>query len=1001
MDKNSALFPSRPNVTPTIYAYSDSNPQYSGLLKVGYTEREPELRIAEQYEAHPIKTWKLEWTNTAMRPDGSVFMDHELHAWLKKHKYQNIGGEWFACTIDDIKRAYIAVRDETDNASGRTESFGMRPEQKEAVNKTKSYFENFDYTDSDRRAKFLWNCKMRFGKTFATYELAKAMNLKRILVLTFKPAVESAWHDDLVSHVDFEGWQFISRDTILSQTLTYEMADKSRPIVCFGSFQDFLQRDSSGSIKTRNKWVHEEDWDLVVFDEYHYGAWRDKAKHLFDKGDQEEAEYNEDPEAIARNDMDSYDETWLPITTKRYLFLSGTPFRALNDGEFLEDQIYSWTYSDEQRAKNNWRGDNNPYAALPQVVMMVYQLPPEIENVAKEGEFNEFNLNEFFKSDKKGRDAQFIHKEYVQKWLDLIRGQYLPAAVDDLKLGKGKPKMPFSDVDLLGSLQHTLWFLPDVASCYAMKNLLMERQNSFYHDYNVVVCAGNEAGMGASARNPVDAAMAPDPLEKKSITLTCGKLTTGVTVKPWGGIFMLRNLKSPETYFQAAFRVQSPWTIKSDEVDDSGKQKNIILKKECYVFDFALNRSLQQLAEYGRKLDVKESNPEKKLAELMAFLPALAYKDGVMVQLNAESVLEMTVSGTTATLLARRWENALLVNVDNDVLNRLLGDQAAMDALSNIEGFRNLNNDIQTIINKSNSVKDKKKRSEKLTPSEKRELTEEEKEYRTKRKEIQQKLLKFAARIPVFMYLTDYRENSLQDVIRKLEPKLFKKVTGLETKDFDLLLSLGLFNEPRMNDAVYGFRRYEEGSLDYSGINRHIGEGIGGFAGALSRDDYERMFNKQQESVHTTGDIQYAVATVKTSLKDDDLHNTTPKNRQPKPKYADAESLDSWEADMRRLAASKPINKSGISIGADIVAEVPTNTSNVTIKPSAVGKNKDRAASFDPSSVTLGGTVYHKAFGAGKVTKMGEKKISVYFSSVGKTKDFLYPSAFKQGYLNL
>lgn len=251
-----------------------------------------------------------------------------------------------------------------------------------------------------------------------------------------------------------------------------------------------------------------------------------------------------------------------------YLYLSGTPFRALNSGEFIEDQIYNWTYSDEQRAKENWQGDGNPYAALPRMVMMTYRIPDSIRQIAMQGEFNEFDLNVFFSAKGKGTDARFVYENEVQKWLDLIRGAYLETSVDDLKLGAKKPAMPYADVRLLNVLQHTLWFLPNVASCYAMKNLLMQKQNTFYHDYTINVCAGTGAGIGAAALEPVLKSMR-DPLESKTITLSCGKLTTGVTVKPWTGIFMLRNLSSPETYFQAAFRVQSPWEITTD----GGKRK--------------------------------------------------------------------------------------------------------------------------------------------------------------------------------------------------------------------------------------------------------------------------------------------------------------------------------------------------------------------------------------------------------------------------------------------
>ena len=680
------FFPKRPNSNPTIYAYQDTNPQYDGLLKVGYTEKDAAKRVAQQY---PTKRpdgsvpYRIVFTESAMFEDGTSFTDHEVHRVLKKKGFEAVGGEWFRCSVDDVKAAVLAIKTHTSNVENRTRNFGMRPEQIEAVEKTMAYFKSLKTGEFPR---FLWNAKMRFGKTFATYELAKKMGFKRILILTFKPAVQSAWQEDLLTHIDFEGWQFVCRPKLANEpniAEQYEAADKTKPIVCFGSFQDFLGVDkSTGTIKEQHKWVRELNWDLVVFDEYHFGAWRDNAKKLFDTKDDDDSYDTFDAEEYAKSEMNNaLDETWLPITARYYLYLSGTPFRALNNGEFVEDQIYSWTYSDEQRAKEAWDGDDNPYSALPRMVMMTYKIPDSITEIAKQGEFDEFDLNVFFSAEGSGKNAQFKYKDYVQKWLDLIRGSYLGTTTDELKLGAKKPDMPYGNTVLLSILTHTLWLLPNVASCYAMSNLLSEKQNAFYHDYNIVVCAGAQAGIGVEALPPVYKAMG-DPLKTKTITLSCGKLTTGVTIRPWTGIFMLRNLKSPETYFQAAFRVQSPW-----EVDADGGKKEI-LKQECYIFDFALNRALMQIKEYAKGLNVNGESLESNVAEFTSFLPVLAYDGSAMKQISAAEILDITMSGTSATLLARRWQSALLVNVTNDVLNKLLNNKEALDALMKIEGFR-------------------------------------------------------------------------------------------------------------------------------------------------------------------------------------------------------------------------------------------------------------------------------------------------------------------------
>lgn len=834
------FFPARPAATPTIYAYEDTNPQYAGLLKVGYTTGDVRERVAAQY---PTKRpgdppYRIVFEESAMRNDGSAFTDRDVHRVLRKRGYQNPDGEWFKCSVDELRAAALALVEGKDFEESRSRNFPLRPEQEAAVGKTAAYFANVLADDATKPPHFLWNAKMRFGKTFASYMLAKRMGWKRILVLTFKPAVQSAWEEDLKTHTDFEGWQFIPGGE-LPATGEPDF-DKERPVVCFGSFQDFLGKNTkTGGIKTKNEWVHAINWDCVILDEYHFGAWRENAKFLFEKEAQGQLPYDDEESGEA---VRALDEESIPITTGAYLYLSGTPFRAITSGEFIEDQIFNWTYSDEQRAKRDWNGADNPYLQLPRMVLMTYQLPDDIRDIAMRGEFDGFDLNAFFWATGTNADAKFKYEDEVQKWLDLIRGAYAPAAVDNLKLGARKPPLPFSDARLLEALSHTIWFLPNVAACHAMANLLKKRQNRFYHDYRVIVAAGTEAGIGMAALKPVLDAI-DDPLATRTITLTCGKLTTGVTVRPWTGILMLRNSQSPETYFQSAFRVQSPWTIFNP--DGKNPNEEVILKEECYVFDFAPDRALRQIADYSCRLNVDETlSPEKKVAEFIGFLPVLAYDGSSMKQVDAAGILDMAMSGTTATLLARRWESALLVNVDNDTLRRLLQNEEAMRAIMNIEGFRSLNQDIETIINKSEAVKKARREAndEELSEKEKKQLSDEEREYRSKRKEIQEKLIKFATRIPVFMYLTDYRERTLQDVITKLEPGLFKKVTGLEVKDFDLLVSLGLFNSALMNDAVGKFKRYEDSSLAYTGINKHEGEDIGLWDTTITKAEALRIF---------------------------------------------------------------------------------------------------------------------------------------------------------------
>jgi hypothetical protein len=822
------LLPEKAKPRLRIYAWSTNEiKKYEGCLKVGQTTWDVNTRIRRsqgvaQYE------YLLEVDESAEREDGTFFRDSTVRERLKQNGFENVELEWMRCTSNDVIRAIRELQSGEARLGSHIEDYKMRDEQAAAVRKTKEYFSSIWNEDKKAIPRFLWNAKMRFGKTFAAYQLAKSLDAKRVLVVTFKPAVEDAWQNDLESHADFKGWQYFSNKTGGSPS----SAKKATPMVYFGSFQDLLGRDkSTGLIKPKNEWVHTTPWDLVIFDEYHFGAWRESAKELFEGEDEGEAsveianEFSSALESFGEvlQELSGDEIDFLPIATKAYLYLSGTPFKALATGEFIEEQIFNWTYTDEQRAKRGFSIKHpdkwNPYAALPEMRLMTYQMPEEIVAIANQGEFDEFDLNAFFEAKGIGKKAEFKNKEDVQKWLNIIRGAHLPTQLDAMKMGK-RPPFPYSDTRLLPYMQHSFWFLPNVAACHAMANLLNEKHNVFWSDYEVLVVAGKGAGIGLDALHPVRKAI-KSGFDTKTITLSCGKLTTGVTVPQWSSILMLRNLNSPETYFQAAFRVQSQWAIKNPNGDNPHEEA--IAKPVCFVFDFAPTRALRQIAEYGAGLSPEAKDPEEALEELVKFLPVLAYDGSSMTQVDAGGILDIAMAGTSATLLARKWESAILVNVDNDTLRKIIASEEAMNAIMNIEGFRSLGTGIfETVVNVSDAVKKtKREKGESLTPNKKKELSAAEREYKSKRKHIQEKLIKFATRIPAFMYLTDYRENSLDDVITKIEPGLFQAVTGLTVKDFELLKSIGVFNATHMNQAVFAFRRYEDSSLAYTGINSH------------------------------------------------------------------------------------------------------------------------------------------------------------------------------------
>jgi hypothetical protein len=815
---------------PKIYAYTveqyadtqwEGKRAGSGLIKVGDTQRDVAVRIREQLAAikMPVETVPdILLVEAAITEDGRAFRDHEVHASLKKAGYHNVAGEWFECTKEEVAAAIQAVREGKDLPSAKPiADYKMRPEQAAAVKQTAKYFRAHSKDKQGKAPDFLWNAKMRFGKTFATYQLAKEMGWSRVLVLTYKPAVEQAWRNDL-AHKDFVGWRFHGKDDDAP-----DIKDES-PLVWFASFQDVLGKDDNGKPKAKNLELYKVKWDAVVVDEYHFGAWRDAAKSIYSgevddvtgektEGDKTEAKVQETPDlddgfvhGIEHELNQSLPEV------NHYLYLSGTPFRALTEGEFLEDQVFNWTYSDEQRAKRECVDVPNPYAALPQMHLLAYEMPDALKEVARNN-LSEFSLTEFFRTSKDD-DGQpvFLHENEVQKWLDLLRGQDLSDLWAAVSVNQ-RPPMPFADVNLLTALQHTVWYLPGVDACVAMNSLLGRPHNKFFRDYDIIVAAGSHAGMGQEALGPVEDALTNVPQNTKSITLSCGKLMTGVTVPAWAGIFMLRELKSPETYFQAAFRVQSPWSYKQVNTEVGG-QDEIVVKEHCYVLDFSPNRALRLITEYATKLRPSAAanrDEEAALDEFMEFLPVLAFDGSTMSKVSAGDIITYLTRGISSSMLARRWNSAELVTLDLAAMEAILADEELLKSLEQIEMFRNITDDLSALVSSNKELRTKKLAKEKLTPKEKK----EEDEARKKRDGIKQKLRRFLTRIPAFMYLTDDRERTIHDIVTQLEPELFEKVTTLSMKDFERLVNAGAFNGSKMDDAVWKFRQFEEPSLSY------------------------------------------------------------------------------------------------------------------------------------------------------------------------------------------
>jgi len=813
--------------------------QGRGRFKVGWTGRPDALvRIKEQSGTmYPDGDGiSIVLDEPAVRADGTAFTDTDVHRVLDGAGVQR-QSEVVEATLDEIKAAITAVRSGLTYDPERTEDFRPRPEQEAAFTLTADYF--MEHADDPRPPRFLWNAKMRFGKTFTTYQLAKRMDWKRVLVLTYKPAVRNAWKDDLRNHVDFADWVYVDRENPCDP-------DIDAPMVWFASFQDLLQTTAEGFVKEHNEAIHLIDWDCIVLDEYHFGAWQGAAKEVCSPAPtatssaaQSKAEERAEAEATAvaddvtelvadgvprllaaipeatgiDYDLDAQD---LRLSSRNYLYLSGTPFRAMADGEFNDDQIFNWTYPNEQESKRDWAKNpandptRNPYLELPAMEMFTYALSEMASIEIDQRPDGLFDLSGFFAAKKVGSEYHFDDPSRVHDFLNMLRGRLSQSAAEKL-LNNFKPPFPFSDGRFTDAVENTVWLMPSVASAHAMKAALLA--HPYFKDFLVHVAAGGTK-VGAAAKPPVDKMLAEAAKHgKQTITLSVGQLMTGVTVPQWGAILVLRSLKSPEAYFQAAFRVQSPWTVKQPD------GTRVIKKHTCYVFDFDPNRALTLIYQYGTKLarSQTKTKPADVISELIEFLPIFAFDGGRMDAVDVNEVMNWGTAGAGAAMLAKRWNSPRLIDLSEAVLAKLLQDADLLDRLEQIEGFRNLREDATKIIAQSKKIKAGKKPAALDGDPEDPDITAARKAKREQVKSLRENLLKFVQTIPVFMYLTDYREESLVDVIESLDTHLFERVTGLNLDDFHKLSAVGVFNPDQMDEAIWQFRLFERASLDYLG----------------------------------------------------------------------------------------------------------------------------------------------------------------------------------------
>ena len=642
-------------LTPQIYAWwTPDVPKYKNWLKIGYTTRTAEERISEQ-ASQMIIDKKVLWHYDARFMNGSgYFDDHDLHDYLTRIKKipREVGSEWFDYTPDmkkseqDFQDFVFQKFEQTDEL--KHQNYTLRKEQISAVNQTLEYFQNHE------NSEFLWNAKPRFGKTLTTYDLARKLEAINVLVVTNRPAIANSWFDDFEK---FIAWQtdfyFVSESDSLKDRATLKrdefinatLGNDNTKQIAFVSLQDLKGSQYFGGGYDKLRWVRDTNWDLLVIDEAHEGVDTFKTDSAFNR-----------------------------LNRKWTLNLSGTPFKALASDKFTQEQVYTWSYEDEQSAKQEWEQsgeDSNPYEKLPTLNLFTYQLSQMMVDKVNQGaKVDEeeipyfFDLNEFFSTNDSGK---LTYEADVIKFLDCLTKN---------------EKYPFSTPELRNELKHTFWLLNRVASAKALAKLLKEHE--VFSEYEVIIAAGDgNAEAEDISKNEASLARVKKAIEEnaKTITLSVGQLTTGITVPEWSAVMMLTNIKSPSLYMQAAFRAQNAYEFEEEE--------QLKRKENAYIFDFAPERTLILFDEFANNLKTSTSNGggtseerEQNITTLLNFLPVIGEDDeGKMIELDAGKVLSIPYQ-LKATEVVRHgfMSNFLFANISGifqapkivlDTLNQL------------------------------------------------------------------------------------------------------------------------------------------------------------------------------------------------------------------------------------------------------------------------------------------------------------------------------------------
>ena len=743
-----------------IYVFRINDAEHKDCLKIGEATcddgnviglapnskplNEAARKRINQYTQTAGIRYELLYTELALYNRGGLqsFNDKEIHAVLersgvKKKVFDKVNGanEWFITNLDVVKRAIAAVKEGKESllpgevAHGRSPII-FRPEQREAIDKTKRQFKKGN--------QMLWNAKMRFGKTLSALQVVKDMDFRRTLILTHRPVVDSGWFEDFGKiFYDRSDFAYGSKNNGDShESLERRTRADGLHYVYFASMQDLRGSELVGGNFDKNDEVFATPWNLIIVDEAHEGTQTELGKAVMAE--------------LVKEDT-------------KVLRLSGTPFNLL--GDFKEDEIYTWDYVMEQRAKQEWdkvhQGDPNPYAALPVMNIYTYDLGRLLREFADEDVA--FNFREFFRVNEEGC---FIHERDVSAFLNLLTKEDTDSYY------------PFANEEYRGIFRHTLWMLPGVKEAKALSALLQWHPVFQYFSIVNVAGDGDEDEESRDALEAVNNAIGKDPDATRTITLSCGRLTTGVSVPAWTAVFMLSGSynTAASSYMQTIFRVQTPATI------------NGRVKEQCYVFDFAPDRTLRVLAETAKisaKAGKTSQTDRKIMGDFLNFCPVISIEGSRMDKFDVPRMLEQLKKVYVERVVRNGFEDNSLYNDellklgdvelnDFEVLKKIIGQTKAMPKTNQVD----INN--QGLNNEEYEEKEKleKKSKKELTEEEKRRL--EELKKKTKNREAAISILRgISIRMPLLIYGAELdnedEEITIDNFAEKIDPRSWEE----------------------------------------------------------------------------------------------------------------------------------------------------------------------------------------------------------------------------------